>query len=282
MPLSTLFGISSAGALSAAASADAGFNANVSDYLVHIVQSSTNTNISAPMPDSFSYDSASDYQAPFSQGIFGNSNVSSILKVMGTRLTTQAFTAQIWQGSTETSLSLELEFHTETDVINDVKKPMLQLLALSTADVNNNLLVSPGPSLDQTQAVALAAAATKFGITALKEAAEKLIQATLSDATSVSNGSNKPTPDMSKFPSKAELLKTIKNNITIQIGRYAYFDSVVITNVQKTYSTQPDALTGWPHHAKVRVDFRPLFLVVRDDLKSIFNDPKGEFVRKAK
>jgi hypothetical protein len=67
----------------------------------------------------------------------------------------------------------------------------------------------------------------------------------------------------------------IKNQISIRIGNYMFFDSVVITNVQQTFSSNFDAQTGLPHHAKVMVGFKPLFMLVQSDLDQLFLNPNG-------
>src|SRR5258706_6849981 len=65
--------------------------------------------IVAPMSAQFSFDSDSHYEAPYAQGPYGSTDVAQVLRLTGLKLSTQALTAQIWQGSGETSLGLELD-----------------------------------------------------------------------------------------------------------------------------------------------------------------------------
>ena len=224
----------------------------------------------APMPDTFDFDAASSYEAPYSQGLFGNGPIAQLGKLAGLKLTTQAFTAQIWQGSTETALRLTLEFHTETDPNLDVRTPILNLMKLTTPsiDPSSGLLTSPGPQLNFDQFVAVGTAAIKGGINAATAAYNKLSNAKTATMTSSGTTTPKTTPGS---PGQAQFWKSfLRNQVSIRIGNYAFFDSVVITDVHKTYSHQIDALTNLPLHAKVDIQFKPLFLLVQSDLDKIF------------
>jgi hypothetical protein len=65
----------------------------------------------------------------------------------------------------------------------------------------------------------------------------------------------------------------VKNPITIWIGNYLKFDSVVVTGVRQTFLSNFDAKTGLPHHARVTVTFKPLFMLTQGDLESLFVNP---------
>lgn len=261
-------------------------------YAVSIVQDSSKTYVTAPMPETFEYDSQSEYAAPFSQGILGNTAIANIARLAGIRLTTQVLTAQIWQGTTEINLTLELEFHSEGDTIRDVRNPILSLLKLSTASKgkNNHLITSPGPSLDLDRTIDLAKATgselwsnSKTAVSKLAAAATtlnpsiKVQVGQLTSSDSSTNGSNNSTPDVSNsILEKQNFMKFITNPISIQVGNYAFFDAVVITDVRKTYTSNIDMTTGWPQHAKVAISFRPMFLVLQDDLETIFKVRSNE------
>lgn len=231
--------------------------------MVRIIQTETSTVVTAPMPESFMFDSAASYEAPYAQGLFGNGALSQLAKLGGLRLTSQALTAQVWQGSNDTQLSVELEFQSETDPLTEVRDPILALLKLATPSVLNDLILSPGPQLDLET---LKAAANDVSTTATS-----LLN---NSSTTTNNGANQSSSTTSTSSTSATSNNTwrkkIKNQVTIQIGNYAYFESVVITNVQKTYTSQIDVLTGWPQHARVSVQFKPLFMLVQSDLDNIF------------
>lgn len=231
--------------------------------------------IVAPMPESFTFDSKSEYSAPYAQGLFGDNAISKALKLGGIRLTQQALTAQIWQGSTDTSLHLELEFNTDTDPDLDVRQPVLALLKMSTASIDKatGMLTSPGPSITYETLVptlkSVGGAVVDTATGGVANAFTDLKQGLLGTPTDTKNGqgaANTPTSATVKA-----LKASVGNQISVQVGQYAFFDSVVITNVQQTYSHQMDALTGLPLHAKVAFDFTPLFLVVQSDLDQIFH-----------
>lgn len=241
--------------------------------------------VTAPMPDSFMFDSRSEYSPPYSQGLFSRDGaLAKVSQAFGARLTSQALTAQLWQGSTETDLNLELEFIAEIDPDAEVRQPILALMKLATASVDpaSGMLLSPGPSIPfqlQTALTAGSDALSSLGSTAGAVLNNLGITNKFSNAqpkTGQINGENAnfngqntgTTPPISN----ASYIKSlVKNQISIQIGRYAFFDSVVINNVQQTYSNQIDALTGLAMHAKVAISFRPLFLVVQSDLDNIFH-----------
>jgi hypothetical protein len=238
--------------------------------------------VNAYMPQQFTFDSQSEYQAPFSQGVFGENALTSLARMGGIRLTSQALTAKIWQGSTDTQLGLELEFQTETDPVKDVRDPILKLLKLTTPrmDVKSGMLQSPGPQLDIQAAKDILSAAkdqfvdtASYAGTALGEAFGLIKPAKMTNSeTQVLNGNNQTqgVPSNGGLGQAEEWKRRIKNQISISIGRYAFFDSVVITNVQKTYESQIDARTGLPMYARVAVQFTPLFLLLQSDLDKIF------------
>ena len=246
--------------------------------------------VSAPLPESFMFDSTSNYEAPFAQGLFSNNFLRLAASAMGFKTSTQALTVQLWQGISDTELSLELEFQTETDPLTDVRQPILDLLTLTTpvADPNTGLMKSPGPHLDPSQSQEIltatidqskstwnAVASTVGKATGLNTSAIQF--GTLSDPSKTTNdGSGSTNQNKPTGIATAQYWKqNIRNQISIQIGNYMFFDSVVITNVQQTFQSNLDAVTGWPHHCKVAVRFKPLFMITRQDLDTIFISPSA-------
>ncbi|MGT3783906.1 hypothetical protein ACVTE8_15205 [Staphylococcus aureus] len=67
----------------------------------------------------------------------------------------------------------------------------------------------------------------------------------------------------------------LKNRISIKIGNYLFFDSVVITRVSITAASNFDAQTGLPHHCRVLVEFKPLFMLTQQDLDTLFINPSA-------
>lgn len=263
------------------------------DYLVIIKQvpdpqnpGQAGATVEAPLPESLAYDTSSDYATPFAQGMLSQGGIAQALSSAGMRITTQAMTAQLWQGSTENDIGLELEFQTFDDPDRDVRQPVLTLLKLAAASIDaaTGLLQSPGPriSIEDTGRI-LATGASQLGNSAKQglNAAGALagVQGKL-DTSKVMNGptanlnSNQKantTPAVENGLGGAQYWKSlVRNQISIQIGRYAFFDSVVILNAQETKSHQIDFRTGLPLHSKVSLRFKPLFLVTQQDLEQIF------------
>lgn len=263
---------------------------NNPDYLVIIRQVSdtpgvAGVTITAPLPETAGYDTASDYATPFAQGMIAQGgNTANALAALGIRVTTQAMTAQLWQGATDSTVSLELEFQTYDDPDKDVRQPVLSLLKLAAASVGSTgLLTSPGPHLSLEDTGKLASTATKTLWNETKQIGGTLGSVVgISQTVRTDKGLNGPTDNLnsnqkSNAPPDAEnglgaqfWKSKVRNNISIQLGNYAFFDSVVILSASETWSNQIDARTGLPMHAKVALQFKPLFLVTQDDLDKIF------------
>lgn len=263
------------------------------DYLVIIKQVPDPQNpgqggvtIQAPLPETLAYDTASEYATPFAQGMLSQGNLAQAMSSAGMRVTTQAMTAQLWQGATENDIGLELEFQTYDDPDRDVRQPVLKLLKLAAASIDEatGLLQSPGPriSLEDTGRI-LSSGASQLGNSAKQglNAAGSLagVQGKL-DTSRVMNAATDNLNSNQKANSQpavenglggaAYWKRLVRNQISIQIGRYAFFDSVVILNAQETKSHQMDSRTGLPLHSKVSIRFKPMFLVTQQDLEQIF------------
>jgi len=265
---------------------------NNPDYLVIIKQVADPANpaaggatVIAPLPESFAYDTSSNYEAPFAQGMLGGGTAATTLAAYGIRLTTQAMTAQLWQGSNDSNLTLDLEFQTFDDPDKDVRTPVLTLKKMAAPSINAaGLLQSPGPriSLEDTGKLISSSGSTVFN--EAKQVANSIastvgipgrldVSKSLTGQNDNLNSNQKANapPQVENGLGGAQFWKNvIRNQISIQIGSYAFFDSVVIFNAQETWSNQIDARTGLPLHAKVTINFKPLFLVTQQDLDNIF------------
>jgi hypothetical protein len=262
------------------------------NYIVTIQQNSNPAIvIEAPIPDSFAFDVGATYEQMLPQGFTSNSIVNTAAALTGTRLAVQALTAQLWAGNTDSELSMELEFHTETDPVADVRTPIVNLLKLTmpSIDTKSGFLGSPGPQIDFSKAGTIFsdAASTAGGALGSVNAASSALgfgtapkSATMTDSNSqVANGQNNSTAQaLQQNPNlgTAKYWNTmIKNKISISIGNYLYFDSVVITRVSQTFASNFDAQTGLPHNVRVAVAFKPLFMLAQQDLDTLFVNPNG-------
>lgn len=280
------------------------------NYLVLIQQSTSGIAVEAPIPETFAMDLSSTYEQALPQGFVGNKTINMTAAAFGARLSVQALSAQLWSGNNEMDLSVDLEFHTESDPVADVRTPILNLMKLTTPSISTStgMLSSPGPSLDFSavanalgtgagqivnigKSVANGAANPSSAVNALGTLANSALASfkqgyqaatggtSLVDPNQqVADGSNSVQKTLATNPSlgSAAYWKTqVKNSISIQIGNYLYFDSVVITRVSNTFMSNFDAQTGLPHNVKVNVAFKPLFMVVQSDLEQIFQNPNG-------
>lgn len=272
-----------------------------SNYLVTIQQNSNPAIvIEAPIPDSFAFDVGATYEQMLPQGFTNNTLVNTAAALTGTRLAVQALTAQLWAGNTDSELSMELEFHTETDPYYDVRTPIVNLLKLTmpTVDTKSGFLGSPGPQIDFEKAgtifsdlssqVSTSAAQLLGGAVG---GVQNLLSGALGFGTSpkpsslndsnaqVTDGKNNSTAQVSQQSPNLGTAKywntMIKNKISISIGSYLYFDSVVITRVSQTFASNFDAQTGLPHNVRVAVAFKPLFMLAQEDLDTLFVNPGG-------
>jgi hypothetical protein len=273
-----------------------------SNYIVHIQQNSNPAIvIEAPMPESFAFDVGATYEQMLPQGLVNNNVLNIAAAATGTRLAVQALTAQLWAGNTDSELSFELDFHTEVDPVQDVRTPIVNLLKLTMPTINtkSGFLGSPGPQIDLTKA----GAAFSTGVTSaigssigsvlgsIKDAAVDFAQSALPSVfgTPSKQGQMNDTNAQTTDGANSTIVKSleqkpslgtasfwnsiIKNKISIAIGNYLYFDSVVITRVSQTFASNFDAATGLPHHVRVSIAFKPLFMLAQEDLDTLFVNP---------
>lgn len=262
------------------------------------------TVIRAWMPENFSYSVSSEYDAPF-QKIVNNDLVENLASMFGQKLVTPVMTAQLWQGSTHPEFTIELNFETESDPIKDVREPILKLLRLATPKVNEmQLLESPGPQLDTTQLTNVATTTTATlasGLSNIGRNGTSIIQSlgfiseettsaissalsridpkaqnntgqttnTEQAATGASRNTNTDNMMITDMVGRGGQSQ-IKNQIAISIGRYIYFPSVVITNVECEFLHQIELGTGFPMSATVTVGFKPMFIPTQSDLNTMF------------
>jgi hypothetical protein len=274
------------------------------NYIVLIQQTLSNNSgsstltVEAPMPESFNFDVGAAYEQMLPQGLSNNKVLNIAAAINGTKLAVQAFTAQLWSGSTDTELTIEVEFHTESDPIADVRTPIVNLLKMVMPSVSSatGFLSSPGPYLDWAAAGSAVKTTIQTAITSGEEvlgafgtAGSSFVNGLLgtkpqpaqmtSSTTQTTNGPGNTTPQsVTQNPgigSAAYWKSLIKNPITIWIGNYLKFDSVVITNVRQTFLSNFDAQTGLPHHARVMISFKPLFMLTQGDLDSLFVNPSA-------
>lgn len=254
-----------------------------------------NNVFTAWLPESFSYSQTANYEAPFLSTVQGL--VGHAARMFGYNIVSPVMTAQLWMGSETPEFNIEVSLETETDPILDIKTPFLNLLRLVTPSLDNNMLSSPGPSLDVRDMIsAYFDASTSTGETAsnVKQGLSDTMKKLASDAGTTIQDKAKAymnTPvgqaaqmkDTSKHANDYSPLQRqywtntgsdgttkISNQISIKIGRYIYFPSVVITSVESELMHIINGATGFPMSATVSIGFRPLFSPTVEDFEQMF------------
>jgi hypothetical protein len=248
-----------------------------SNEIIHLV---------ADGPTDFAFSTALSYESPYQDlgehalsavlpDGFAGKAAESLIHGSGTRMFTQALTAKVWTGASETTISVPLIFQAESDAEADVLMPLMQLMFLSMPReaTDGGFLSGPGPVFDWssvTQPRPNNASAYTSGVTAEfpgniggivpTSGGNPLggIGALFSDV--VSNGKGTLTDAFSAFRSGGtadaanaalsganktlagisnDLKKLVKYPITLQIGQGFRLDNVVIESVQQTHSLRP-------------------------------------------
>jgi hypothetical protein len=186
-------------------------------------------NVRLYLPEQFTFAIGTSYQQPFAQSMVKQTLTNFAAMVGMTNFVTQAMTLQVWQGTTEVQFSLSFELHAKTDAEKDVIQPIKDLLYLNL----------PG----RTQS--FGGFLTPPGPSLTVDKPSGLSLEALSQAV--------------KY----------KNEISLQIGHFMRFDSVVIEQVNHVFDTQFDK-KGLPTSAQVDVQFKTFVVPVRDDLNRMF------------
>lgn len=268
-------------------------------YKLKVVCQDRGIFVEAWLPETVGFDVQTEYETPFAAGLNGaNQALGNVAKGFGVNLTTQAFTMQVWQGSREISFQLPLVFQTESSGREDVQLPIARLLALTmpTEKTPGGLLEAPGPRIDidkllnNTLIKAALAAEANGGVvssvaggigsaisgaagaaaTALKVSYKIFTDPAAgigAAAQETKNLVDKVSPGLSSV-GKA-LINSITNNISLYIGNFLYFPSVVITDVSQTYDVLLDR-TGQPQRATVNVSFKTFYVPVQQDIEQMF------------
>ncbi len=246
--------------------------------------------VTAALPDTFAFDVASDYQAPFAQGINVSDSVANGLRLVGMSLTNQAMTAQVWQGTSDIRFTLPIVLQAEKNEGREIITPLKNLyrLTLPSVDQEGGLLRSPGPQLDLEKLAMNSGAVTRFatdGMQAQAVSAGRLASA-VSGAMIGDNDEGMKSYEKSSKEARANMdtasatassviHAATKNIITLQIGRFMKFPSVVVESVSVTGNVQPLA-SGVFQRIEVSVSFRTFMIPTANELDTIFIYDGGE------
>ena len=251
------------------------------EYAVVIHSETLGITIRAPMPEDVSFDLAAQYEAPFSQGISLSQGLTNFMRVTGMSTTRQIMTAQIWQGNTDIQFSIPLVLQAETDEMEDVLKPLSQLMKLMLPKRGpGGLMMSPGPHIDlqlvakKGEEAANAIQDTFSGaVTGSLEIGGMLAKAgvtgdiSLKDLQAQRDAAEKRSSS-SDIADNAINQATV-GKISLAIGTWMVFPSVVVVDVQQVQKTQPLA-SGIPQRVDVTVTFKTFVLPMVEDLEKMY------------
>lgn len=220
----------------------------------------------------FDFEMSSEYDSPF-EIVLSNKAVSTLFTLYGRKAMTPVLTAQLWQGSAIPSFSFTLELETDSNPITDIKLPIMNLLRMVTPSVGEDgLLKSPGPSVDDLLSIVGAAFGSSVDavINTITGSDNSQIGKTSNSSEAVVTSKEQSSSMTNKMIGLNGESSMLRNQISISIGRYLYFPSVVITDVQTSFKNMIEAATGFPLSATVQVSFKPLFMPTQEDLATMF------------
>ena len=236
-------------------------------YKAYVVAQEQGLIVEAWLPESIGLDVNAEYQAPYAQGLGqANAKVGELARFLGVSLTTQALTAQIWQGSGEFVFTLPFVFQAESsgaDVMLNIKR----LLSLTMPDGGSGgLLEAPGPRLDLRKMSIGGVRPTSVGtmIDGLSNALTSI-----GDSNSIPQGVNNVARELN-----SALINSVTNNISLYIGQFFYLPSVVITDVSPTFDVVL-AQDKNPIRATVNVNFKSFFVPTKQDMEDMFPGVAG-------
>lgn len=264
------------------------FKKQLPEYKILISCPDRGIYIEGDVPEEIMFDVSAEYSAPFSEGLIGGEKLNTGMRMLGMSLTNQAMTAQVWQGSTSVRFSIPLIFQAELNPLKDVVTPLRDLLRLTMPieDEDGALLEAPGPRWD-LEKMEQAFGNMERQMTS-SETTEKVNRSWSDDASNIKNnlfardevGTMRSVLGLSKSirgtanlisSSFSEGVRTaLTNNISLQIGKYLFFESVVIVDVSQTATSQPERNTGIFMRSEAQVTFQTFMVPTQRDLDSIY------------
>lgn len=271
-------------------------------YIVAQLPSGDEMRIVADGPQEYNYSTSLAYDTPyqelgeklFDKAVSKLGPVGDVAKALihgsGTRMFTQALTAKVWSGASETTISLPLIFQAETDAETDVLTPVMQLMFLSMPReaTEGGFLSGPGPVFDwaasaqpktNNPSAYVKPPDDEGGIFGLVGGAGKTVFETGMTAAGQGlafdfRGAAKTTLDGSSkvlTGISSSLKKMVKYPISLQIGQGLRLDNVVVESVQQTQSLRPiggayNQSSGINNRVAVEVTFKTFYTLTQRDI----------------
>lgn len=200
------------------------------NYMAVIHCESRGIHVELPMPENFNFSLGSSFASPFAQGFVRNGIATATTLLGLTNLVTQSMTMQVWQGTTDVQFQMTFELFATTDADKEVVKPIYDLLSLTL----------PGRT-------------SSFG------------------GFLVPPGPSIDTKNSDvnvSFKSGVQANVVFKNEISLQIGNFVRFDSVVIESVNHVFDSHFDS-RGLPLAANIDISFKTFVVPTVEDLSKI-------------
>lgn len=252
------------------------------NYKAFVVCHDENIVVDAWLPEQVQTDVTAEYTAPFAQGMENDSGLSKLAKLSGISLTTQALTTQVWQGGSYIQFTLPFIFQAETDSTKDVMVPIKNLLRLMMPKEPEpgGLLQAPGPRLDPNKILttenvkAIGGGALSAGSGVIGQAfdtSNALLGKMLNTSDNVTINGQSTVNELNKFfkPLSNAIVNAVVNNISLYIGQFMYFPSVVVKDVSPTYDVIIDVNKN-PVRATVNVTFQTFYIPTQNDIDTMF------------
>jgi len=261
--------------------------------------------VSAHLPEEFEISVSSDYDTPFAEGVLRDRERLKLgARLLGVGTTTQIMSLQVWQGSAPIDLNIPIHFLLDSDPETDILRPIRDLMSLSLpstfgllngatpVEVSGGALTglgdvmrSPGPKVRALQNVETQSATDRILLDealgpGVAEAAQELLRAGaegigIGGIFDVDTGRDRSSADIARdgFNQARNLdvssLVELYDNISIQIGSYMYFPSVVVTNVSMSNQIRLDRRSRKPIQANVTLGFRTVVTPKAEDMAAI-------------
>lgn len=244
-------------------------------YKVYVVAGEAQYNgqtgftVEAWLPETLSTDIQASYESPLAQGLNGLlPGIGAMARFMGVNLTTQALTTQVWQGGGHIQFTLPLIFQAETDAALEVMEPIKQLFSLTLPkdESGGGLLSAPGPHLDAKRLI-------NNGMSSAWDQAKGAAKSLVNTGLSVVGAEQfKKTEGEAQSLAQATsraIVNSVKNNISLHLGQFMYFPSVVIKDVSPTFDVTLSKDKN-PMRATVNVNFETFYIPTSQDLEVMF------------
>lgn len=213
-----------------------------SRYKIYVSSAQVGKTVEAVLQDKISLKITSEWEPFLPLGTVSQVANSATQLVGGVSLLSRFMTRRIWKGTSPIGITITLQFESINNTYNDVVDPVISLMKMALPYEDNDLqvfgakipLVSPpGPSPFTT------------------------------GNDNVSNDQKLSTGDVDKI---ANSLKK-GDQISIKIGNFMKFDSVIISEVTPEVSNRM-SVDGFPISASVSISFETYEIITRETLSS--------------